>query len=381
MDCLEFQYSNCLRQRLILSTLTRRKIVIKNIRDNRNLNDFGLKKYEISLLELLEKVTNSSTITIDESGTKIVYKPGILYGGEIEHFCDYERSIGYYLEFLIPLAPFCKFPIEAKLHGITNDRIDPSVDTLKYSLESIKPFLVVASEDELQIKIISRGLRPDGGGLIVFKCPIRKSLKSVHLIDPGKVKRIRGVAFTARVSPQMANRMVDTAKGLLLKFIPDIYIYTDCLRGKNSGKSPGFGISLTAETTEKTFYVGESVSNPPDKTKQEYSLPEDVARQAVNNLLNDIYRGGTINSNSQGLIATLMTFTNRDLSKVIFGPLTPYTIQLFNHIHQFTGLKFKLDVDEKEEKQSGGKKLQKGSKKIIAACVGIGYSNLSKIVK
>ncbi len=39
------------------------------------------------------------------------------------------------------------------------------------------------------------------------------------------------------------------AQGTLLKFLPDIYIHTDHFTGPKSGKSPGFGLTLYAETT------------------------------------------------------------------------------------------------------------------------------------
>lgn len=42
--------------------------------------------------------------------------------------------------------------------------------------------------------------------------------------------------YSVRVSPQMANRMVESARGILNKFLPDIYIYTDHMKGVNSGK-------------------------------------------------------------------------------------------------------------------------------------------------
>lgn len=383
MDCLEFQGSGCFRQRLILATLTRRKIVINNFRENDKLS-YGIQKYEVSLLKLLEKITNGSSILIENNGLKITYKPGVLYGGEIDHFCNLERCISYYLEVLIPLAPYCKIPLEARLQGITNDQIDPSVDALRHSsLSILKQFFGVFDEDQLQLQIISRGLKPDGGGLVLFKCPIRKVLKPIQLLNPGKVKRIRGIAFATRVSPQMANRMVDKAKGMLLKFIPDIYISTDHLKGKNSGKSPGFGLSLVAETTENVFYIGEYMSNPA-KSEKGVSIPEDVATTAVSNLLNDIYRGGSVNTINQGFTALFMTFMDRDLSKVKFGPLSPYTIQLLRHIKIFTALTFKLESENNSnnmDENNPKKELKTGSKKIIAACIGIGYQNISKAIK
>lgn len=61
----------------------------------------------------------------------------------------------------------------------------------------------------------------------------------LQVTDMGKVKRIRGTVYAVRVSPAFANRIVETAKGVLLNFIPDIYIHTDHSRGEKSGKSPG----------------------------------------------------------------------------------------------------------------------------------------------
>ena len=63
------------------------------------------------------------------------------------------------------------------------------------------------------------------------------------------VKRIRGVAFSVRVSPQMCNRMVDGARGVLNALLAAVFIFTDHMSGVESGLSPGFGITLVAETT------------------------------------------------------------------------------------------------------------------------------------
>jgi hypothetical protein len=41
--------------------------------------------------------------------------------------------------------------------------------------------------------------------------------------------------YAMRVSPSLANRLIETAKGLLLKFLPDVYIYVDHQKGPNAG--------------------------------------------------------------------------------------------------------------------------------------------------
>lgn len=101
----------------------------------------------------------------------------------------------------------------------------------------LKKFLT--SDDEIVLTIRKRGVAPLGGGEVHFKCPIARSLKTIQLEDSGMVKRIRGIASSIRVSPTIANRIVESAKSVLLNFLPDVYIYTDLCKGAASGKSPG----------------------------------------------------------------------------------------------------------------------------------------------
>lgn len=221
---------------------------------------------------------------------------------------------------------------------------------------------------------------PNGGGQIKFKCPIRNTIKPINLLKPGKIKRIRGIALATRVSPNIANRIIDKSKGLLLKFIPDVYIHSDHLKGKNSGASPGFGLCLVAETTEGITYTGEAYSNPSGSSKGP-SMPEDVAQEAVYCLFEEIYRGGCVSSINQSLVCLYMALGQPDISKVEFGPLSPFTVQLLKHMKQILQITFKLEVNRKEDEEDDrDAALKKGSEKIKATCLGIGFSNLSKTI-
>lgn len=127
----------------------------------------------------------------------------------------------------------------------------------------LKRFL--AGDNEVVFNIKKRGAAPLGGGEICFKCPASRNLKTIQVSFPlgenyffliatvftilkkvysqlqnsGMVKRVRGTAYSIRVSPAIANRIVESAKGILLKFLPDVYIHTDHCKSASSGKSPG----------------------------------------------------------------------------------------------------------------------------------------------
>ena len=43
-------------------------------------------------------------------------------------------------------------------------------------------------------------------------------------------------SYATKLSPQIANRMSETAKGILLPFQQDTFIYTDHFKGKEAGE-------------------------------------------------------------------------------------------------------------------------------------------------
>lgn len=355
---LRFRGSNCFRQRVILALLTGKTIIVEDIRPDGE----GLKEYETNLLQLVEKFTSGTKIQVSDN--RVQLNPGTIIGGEFSHSCHLDRSISYYLEILLSLAPFGKRPLHATLNGVTNDQIDPNVDALKASaLPILKRFIGDVEGTKLDIKINARGFKPEGGGQILFTCPMVRQLQPIQLTEIGKVKRIRGVAVAARVSPQMSNRMIDTSKGMLLQFLPDVYIYSDHNKGKSSGLSPGFSISLSAETTDGCVYTSSSVSNSKGSGEGP-SIPEDTAKEATYQLFEELHKGGCVDSICQSLVLTLMAFNQRDVSKVRLGPLTIYTIHFLRHLKEFCGMTFQLDSTHHPE--------------VIATCQGIGYKNLSR---
>ncbi|XP_068784197.1 RNA 3'-terminal phosphate cyclase-like protein isoform X1 [Struthio camelus] len=328
--------------------------------------------FEASFIRLIDKVTNGSRIEINQTGTTLYYQPGLLYGGSLEHDCSPSRSIGYYLESLLCLAPFMKHPLKIVLRGVTNDQVDPSVDVLKATaLPLLKKFGI--DGESLEIKINRRGMPPKGGGEILFSCPVKKVLQPIQFTDPGKIKRIRGTAYSVRVSPQMANRMVESARSILNKFLPDIYIYTDHMKGVNSGKSPGFGLCLVAETINGTILSAELASNPQGQGVA--VLPEELGQNCAKLLLEEVYRGGCVDSTNQSLALLLMTLGQQDVSKVLLGPLSPYTIEFLRHLKSFFQIMFKIETKSPEEEE------HKGGEKVLMTCVGIGFSNLSKTIR
>ena len=67
---------------------------------------------------------------------------------------------------------------------------------------------------------------------------------------------------------------MDSARGLLTRYIPDVYIYTDVYKGQESGKSPGYALSLVAESTTDCLMSAECCFEPLQDNNDEKQVNE-----------------------------------------------------------------------------------------------------------
>ncbi|CAK5082138.1 unnamed protein product [Meloidogyne enterolobii] len=411
--------SNFFRQYLVYSILSGRRISIRNIRPYDDSP--GIK------------------------GTQVDLSPGTLQGGSFEFQCGTERCISYFLEPLIFLAPFCKIAINGSLKGLTNVPDEISVDAINSTWLPVfsrfvptdddlylkvcfdfqtKKFVTIVEIPEMSnpqkslkcqtvnfrittvfgglsfqrfdivtcfekffiffnFKINARGFLPDAGGSVTFCSPIKKNLRPVQFVKPGKICKIRGLAYVCKVSPSIASRMIEAAKKMLHGYISDVYITIDQRKGPQGGLSPGFGIFITASTTEGVSYFGEAMSNPKDSQKVQL-IPEEIGAEAAKRLLNEIYKGGCTDSSAQALATTFMTLCDKDVSKFLFGPLSFYCVHTMRNLRLFFNHTFKLDelwkLEKKEFDEEKKRRCTGSEDKCLLTCVGTGYYNINKIL-
>lgn len=125
MTPLEFYGHECLRQVVTMSVLSGRQIIVKDIRSDDESP--GLREHEVDLLRLVQKITNGTEVNINKAGTRLILKPGIIDSAEglpIEHHCNLQRSIVYYLECVTVLGIFGKTTMNLTLTGNTDDDQD-----------------------------------------------------------------------------------------------------------------------------------------------------------------------------------------------------------------------------------------------------------------
>ncbi|KAF8643877.1 hypothetical protein AX16_008893 [Volvariella volvacea WC 439] len=346
------------RQRLVLSILSGKNVKIDKIRsEDKNP---GLRDYEVSLLRLLEKVTNGTVIEISVTGTAVLLKPGVITGGSLTHDCPLSRSVGYFLEPVIMLAPFAKKPVNLTIRGVTTDQNDLSVDLIRtVTLPHLQLFGI---SDGLELRVKKRGASPSGGGEVQFICPIVKQVKTLNFVDPGKIKRIRGIAHAVRVNPQFSNRMIEASRSILNRYIPDIYLYSDVYKGDESGKSPGYALSLVAESTTTALHCAEAISKPG-------VAPEDIGLQATRALLSEITAGGCVDRRHQTLVLLMMVLGSEDVGRCRMPPPTQRTVQFLRDVRDFFGTSFKIAATDS---------LDPENPQLLYSCYGTGYANANR---
>lgn len=405
---VEFTSARHFRARLVLSTLARKPIIIRDIRPAEAAATttaaaaatVGLASHEASFLRLLDKLTSGARIDVNRSGTVLRYTPGVLVGGaDIAHDCAGllpARSVTYLLEPLLMLAPFCKERVGVLFSNCVTDGAEEfeSVECFAHASLPLMRALMgddlaeLCAPDDLQVRVESRGAPPRGGGRVRFQCPVlrdalppfgsanaadaeqkqattaagRRRQRPAWLAAPrsvetgGVVKRIRGVAYATRVAPAFTNRLVDAARGSLDRYLRDVYVHTDHARGGTSGASPGYGLSLFAETSRGCVYAvsastagaaegeGEGEGERGAGGVGEQQEPEALARRCVRRLLREVRDGGCVDSTRQSLLLLMMALSPSDVNKACIGRrLTPHAVQLLRDMKRVFGVVFRIE--------------------------------------
>ena len=340
---LRFISQKALVHRLVLSTLTGRPVHISKIRPSSPINP-GLASHEISFLRLLEAVTNGANIEISYTGTSLVYRPGLITGsapgsgasgGVIRHElpASCTRGISYFLIPLCLLAPFSKTQVNVLFTGpgvITSASPagDISADSVRTAILPLYANFGISNNIELRILRRSNvGAGGKGGAgevQLIFGHQVRLP-KTIHLLNPGRVKKIRGVAYCTGVSASNNARMIEAARGVLNPMSGDTYIFSDVSSApyvpspdkSNPNKRKtgvGFGLSLVAESSTGSLYSADLASPPSGGVP-----PEDIGRQCAYQLLETVSLGGTVSLAAAPTMLTLMAMGSEDVGRIQMG--------------------------------------------------------------
>jgi RNA 3'-terminal phosphate cyclase-like protein len=336
---------------------------------------------------------------ISYTGTIVVYKPGLLVGssrgtgasgGVIKHEIpgSCARGISYFLLPLCLLAPFSKSPVNVLFTGpgvITSSTPtgDMSVDSVRTAILPLYAQFGIFNNIELRVLRRSNpGPNGRGGGgevQLVFGHQVRLP-KTLHLLNPGKIKKIRGVAYATGVAASNNARIIETARGILNPFVSDTYIFSDVssapLVSANDRNDPsakkkiglGFGLSLVAESSTGCLYSAD-LASPPSGGEP----PEDIGRNCAYQLLEAISVGGCVPRAAAPAMITLMAMGSEDVGRLQVGRdviADENVVQLARDLSKFGGAGWGVR-DAPGEEEAGD---------IVLSVVGRGIGNVGRKV-
>lgn len=345
-EFLRFTGHRSFAQRLIISTLTGRPAHISKIRSTSPTNP-GLAPHEISFLRLLEAVTNGSSMQISYTGTTITYHPGLITGtiagfgasdGDvIEHnippTCT--RGITYFLLPLCLLAPFSKAHMNVRFTGAgvitsSTETGDISVDSFRTAILPLFGLFGIPPA-RIELRVLQRSCAgpggKGGGGCVELRFASQVRLpKTLHLNrNPGRIKRIRGVAYCTGVSASNNARMIHSAREILNPLVSDIHVAaqydqaplvpTGDKAGSKRRLGIGFGLSLVAESSSVGVLYSADVVVPPGGGV----VPEDIGKRCAYQLLEAIAQGGCASKTSASTILILMAMGSEDVGRLRIG--------------------------------------------------------------
>jgi RNA 3'-terminal phosphate cyclase-like protein len=358
MSQILYSGSEDFRLRLVLATLCGKTVKITGIRSDDV--EPGLRDYEVSFLRILEAITNGSVIEISYTGSTVVYRPGLIIGGNHTFNCPLTRGVGYFIEPLLILAPFGKTELVMTLRGITSSTRDIGVDTIRTAMFPIlNQFGILRQE----LRIVKRGAEPLGGGEVVLRLPhLVKQPTTIHALATNSVTKIRGIAYSTRVSPASVNRLIDSARTVLKPTEVETFIYSDVAKGDESGKSPGFGVTIVAETKGGWPISAEGVG-------ASGTTPEDLGQVVSAKLLEELSLGGVVGRNQVRMAIILMTLGKEDIGRIRIGKgvVDDKLVRLLRYIKAFWNLEVVFKPADEDE--------------LICTVKGAGFISSSKVVK
>lgn len=393
------------RLRLIVSILSHRPVLLRHIRAEEAVDAPGLRPYEVSFLRLLDSMTNGSRIEINATGTQVRFVPGILTGGVVEHACpvleddqdDHDaagtcatrvRSIGWFLEGILPLLPFGKEPWTIQFtRGVTDGTDEPSVDYWQVTAPALLARFGVGVSDgddflaaaPPSVTIHRRAAVPHGReGRVTVHCPtVRNALKAlVDWTETGRFKRVRGRAVSCKLtSGSSTARVAYAGKGVLHRVLPDVWIHTvvHTVKQHACGPSPSLALLLQAESTTGTTLAAEvTLQQQRRRTDNAHSVPppretpEELGQRGAATLLHEIYQGGVVDTTAQTPVLLWMCLAPEDdVSRIRIGTLSAYSVAALRLFKTAWGVECKLTPDP-------------DTKTVLVSCVGVGYRNLAR---
>ena len=326
----EFGYGQVLRTAIALSSLTLKPVRVFNIRKRRPKP--GLMAQHLTGIKIASEFCDAKVKGLKLYSTQIEFCPKKLNVPEKKKIdIGTAGSIGLLLQTLTPIILFSGKEVELEIRGGTAGLGAPPIEYLQNVLF---PNLTKLGVKLPKIEILRYGFYPKGGGVV--KCvfyPVSK-LKSINLIERGKVENIEGISVCGSLPEHIARRQANSTRKFLMEngFNSKVKVIT------TRTFSPGTCITLWANC--KNSVLGA------DNLGRRGKPAEEVGKEAAQELLNSINSNAALDKYMADQIIPFIALA-KGKSRVRVEAITEHCSTNIKVCEKILGVKF--EVNEKDK--------------------------------
>jgi len=198
-----------IRTAITLSCITKRSVIIENIRKNRKIP--GLRPQHLTAIKILQKICNADVEGAKIGSTNLKFIPGNVKNCNLTENVGTAGSISLILQVLIPVAAIRQKKLKLAIKGGTDTLWSPTIDYSKYVLREAYSRMGI----KFSMRVIKRGYYPKGGGEIDVEV-LPSKVKSITL-NQRKTKNVKLFCSFSNLPNELIKRNVENIEKRLTK--------------------------------------------------------------------------------------------------------------------------------------------------------------------
>jgi RNA 3'-phosphate cyclase len=313
-----------IRTSIALSAITGKPCKIINIRSGRKKP--GLQAQHLKGIEAAAKICDAELKNAKIGSSEIEFIPKKIKSGNFFIDIGTAGSITLVLQTLVPICIHAEDKIELEIIGGTDVKWSPTIEYFKH----IFCYFLDKMGIDIFVEILKYGF-PKGGGKVKVTIKPCKNIKSINLIETGKMKKIdiRTIVSESLRSRKVAERQSGAAKRFL-KFENETITYVPTL-------SPGSSINIHAHF--ENCKLGASVLGEMGKKS------EIIGDECVNLLKKQIKSKTCFDEWMADQILLYMALASS--SEISVAEITNHCKTTMWVIEKFLPVKFKINEEER----------------------------------
>jgi len=324
------------RTSLALAALTGKDLRVSRIREKRP--NPGLQAQHVTAVKALAAVCNAETQGLLVGSRELTFKPRSHISGRFSFDVGTAGSIPLILQALMPSAAYAPGRVDFELTGGTDVRWSPTIDYVRLVVLPVLRLMGYTTT----LSVHRRGHYPKGGGRVTMSIEPSRALKSINLLEPGRLSGVEGISHCVKLPSHVAQRQAAAAKQKLSsRGISDVNIAVETYPpDRDPHVAPGSGITLLMKSSSGSIIGADSIG--------ERGKPaERVGEEAANNLLSEVESKAPVDRHLGDILIPYMTVAE-GRSEIFVSVITMHTLTNIKVAEIVAGVKFDLQGELKK---------------------------------